>query len=176
MSAHQQGDGALTPANHFGGSFGPNEWLVDEMYQNYLADPNSVDSAWHEFFSDFTPKVSSTPLADAPRGGTPPTPVRAQNLSQQVPPVPAQPAITQPAAVNNNQEVPSQELFVPAPTSETFVKAPAPTQETVAPQVTTPPQTPADPVVKPIPTLSTPAASSAEPIRGPSEPSACQIP
>jgi len=62
VSAHQPGDGALTPANHFGGSFGPNEWLVDEMYQNYLADPNSVDSAWHDFFSDFLPALHRTVL------------------------------------------------------------------------------------------------------------------
>ena len=24
--------------------FGPNEWIVDEMYQRYLADPSSVGS------------------------------------------------------------------------------------------------------------------------------------
>ena len=35
--------------------FGPNEWLVDEMYQRYLADPDSVDAAWHEFFADYAP-------------------------------------------------------------------------------------------------------------------------
>ncbi|CAN5291581.1 multifunctional oxoglutarate decarboxylase/oxoglutarate dehydrogenase thiamine pyrophosphate-binding subunit/dihydrolipoyllysine-residue succinyltransferase subunit [soil metagenome] len=34
-------------------SFGPNEWLVEEMYQQYLADPGSVDAAWHEFFADY---------------------------------------------------------------------------------------------------------------------------
>ncbi|WP_197356277.1 2-oxoglutarate dehydrogenase E1 subunit family protein, partial [Streptomyces clavuligerus] len=26
-------------------AFGPNEWLVDEIYQQYLQDPNSVDRA-----------------------------------------------------------------------------------------------------------------------------------
>ena len=31
--------GANTPANHFGGSFGPNEWLVQEMYERYQSDP-----------------------------------------------------------------------------------------------------------------------------------------
>ncbi|WP_446686792.1 multifunctional oxoglutarate decarboxylase/oxoglutarate dehydrogenase thiamine pyrophosphate-binding subunit/dihydrolipoyllysine-residue succinyltransferase subunit [Plantactinospora siamensis] len=35
--------------------FGPNEWIVEEMYQRYLADPSSVDSAWHEFFADYRP-------------------------------------------------------------------------------------------------------------------------
>ncbi|MSO25587.1 MAG: multifunctional oxoglutarate decarboxylase/oxoglutarate dehydrogenase thiamine pyrophosphate-binding subunit/dihydrolipoyllysine-residue succinyltransferase subunit, partial [Candidatus Nanopelagicaceae bacterium] len=45
--------GANTPANHFGGSFGPNEWLVQEMYERYQSDPASVDKAWWDFFADF---------------------------------------------------------------------------------------------------------------------------
>ncbi len=35
--------------------FGTNEWLVEEMYQQYLADPSTVDQAWHEFFADYRP-------------------------------------------------------------------------------------------------------------------------
>jgi multifunctional 2-oxoglutarate metabolism enzyme len=35
--------------------FGPNEWLVEEMYDQFLADPSSVDPAWHDFFADFKP-------------------------------------------------------------------------------------------------------------------------
>ena len=31
-------------------SFGANEWLVDEMYEQYKRDPESVDEAWWEFF------------------------------------------------------------------------------------------------------------------------------
>ena len=31
--------------------FGPNEWLVDELYQRYQADPGSVDRAWWNFFA-----------------------------------------------------------------------------------------------------------------------------
>jgi 2-oxoglutarate dehydrogenase E1 component len=30
--------------------FGANEWLVDEMYERYQEDPNSVDRTWWEFF------------------------------------------------------------------------------------------------------------------------------
>ncbi|HZE66128.1 MAG TPA: hypothetical protein VE081_05820, partial [Sporichthyaceae bacterium] len=40
--------------------FGPNEWLVDEIYQQYLADPNSVDRAWWEFFADYQPGTDVT--------------------------------------------------------------------------------------------------------------------
>ncbi|MET9021996.1 multifunctional oxoglutarate decarboxylase/oxoglutarate dehydrogenase thiamine pyrophosphate-binding subunit/dihydrolipoyllysine-residue succinyltransferase subunit [Actinopolymorpha sp. NPDC004070] len=35
--------------------FGTNEWLVDEMYQRYLNDPDSVDKAWLAFFRDYQP-------------------------------------------------------------------------------------------------------------------------
>jgi len=47
------------------GDFGANEWLVDEMYQRWEADPSSVDPAWNTFFSDYR------------RGGSTPVPVRA---------------------------------------------------------------------------------------------------
>ena len=30
--------------------FGANEWLVDEMYEKYQEDPNSVDKVWWDFF------------------------------------------------------------------------------------------------------------------------------
>ena len=40
-----------TPAS----GFGANEWLVDEIYQQYLQDPNSVDRAWWDFFADYKP-------------------------------------------------------------------------------------------------------------------------
>jgi 2-oxoglutarate decarboxylase len=47
--------------------FGTNEWLVEEMYQQFLADPGSVDQAWHEFFADYRP---GSPVADtADRAG-----------------------------------------------------------------------------------------------------------
>jgi len=43
--------------------FGPNEWLVEEMYQRFLDDPSTVDTAWHEFFADYRPVEQ--PGADA---------------------------------------------------------------------------------------------------------------
>ena len=36
-------------------AFGANEWLVDEMYEQYQRDPNSVDKAWWDFFKDNAP-------------------------------------------------------------------------------------------------------------------------
>ncbi|MCZ7418880.1 multifunctional oxoglutarate decarboxylase/oxoglutarate dehydrogenase thiamine pyrophosphate-binding subunit/dihydrolipoyllysine-residue succinyltransferase subunit [Verrucosispora sp. WMMA2121] len=44
--------------------FGPNEWIVEEMYQRYLADPRSVDPAWHDFFADYRPGQSTAGTGD----------------------------------------------------------------------------------------------------------------
>src|SRR5580700_11343776 len=51
--------------------FGPNEWLVDELYQRYLADPGSVDMAWWNFFADYTPPVGSVAARAAREQGQP---------------------------------------------------------------------------------------------------------
>src|SRR5689334_2370663 len=57
--------------------FGTNEWIVEEMYQRYLADPASVDPAWHDFFTDYRPALSSlegttvAPAAPAPEKAAP---------------------------------------------------------------------------------------------------------
>ncbi len=32
---------------------GQNAWLVDEMYEQYLADPSSVSASWQDFFADY---------------------------------------------------------------------------------------------------------------------------
>lgn len=55
--------------------FGPNEWIVEDMYQKYLSDPASVDPAWHNFFADYKPEAAPAapaPVAPAPVPVTPP--------------------------------------------------------------------------------------------------------
>src|ERR1700744_4792820 len=69
-----------------GADFGANEWLVDELYQRYLADPGSVDKAWWSFFADYRPVMApgngsapSANAADAPAGPAPvPAPAPAR--------------------------------------------------------------------------------------------------
>ena len=39
--------------------FGPNEWLVDEIYQQFVTDKLSVDPAWWEFFEGYSPSDQS---------------------------------------------------------------------------------------------------------------------
>ena len=35
--------------------FGANSWLVEEMYERYRDEPQSLSAAWREFFSDYKP-------------------------------------------------------------------------------------------------------------------------
>ncbi|TQJ49884.1 multifunctional oxoglutarate decarboxylase/oxoglutarate dehydrogenase thiamine pyrophosphate-binding subunit/dihydrolipoyllysine-residue succinyltransferase subunit [Phycicoccus sp. SLBN-51] len=58
-----------SPTNDPLAAFGPNEWLVDELYQQYLKDKNSVDRAWWEFFEDYRP---GEPMVNGGTNGTAP--------------------------------------------------------------------------------------------------------
>ncbi|MBN9097281.1 MULTISPECIES: multifunctional oxoglutarate decarboxylase/oxoglutarate dehydrogenase thiamine pyrophosphate-binding subunit/dihydrolipoyllysine-residue succinyltransferase subunit [unclassified Pseudonocardia] len=55
--------------------FGPNEWLVEEMYQRFLDDPSAVDPAWHEFFADYRPAETPGEVATTSSNGVAPAPV-----------------------------------------------------------------------------------------------------
>nr|WP_167307717.1 multifunctional oxoglutarate decarboxylase/oxoglutarate dehydrogenase thiamine pyrophosphate-binding subunit/dihydrolipoyllysine-residue succinyltransferase subunit [Streptomyces tendae] len=89
-------------------AFGANEWLVDEIYQQYLQDPNSVDRAWWDFFADYKPGAAATPTASGAvttdSGSTPPAapaaqaPAPAQPKAAAPAPAPAKPAAAAPAA------------------------------------------------------------------------------
>ena len=78
--------------------FGANDWLVEEMYERYQADPTSVEPSWIEFFKTYKPgaesaaPVASAPVASAPKGGTPPVPKAAQKVSAPVVATQAAPA------------------------------------------------------------------------------------
>ncbi|MGW0190263.1 2-oxoglutarate dehydrogenase E1 subunit family protein, partial [Streptomyces sp. NPDC003362] len=91
-------------------AFGANEWLVDEIYQQYLQDPNSVDRAWWDFFADYKPGAAgaSAPAGTAAAGAAETTP------TTQTPAAPAAPAASAPA-------VPA-----PAPAAPKPAAAPAP--------------------------------------------------
>ena len=130
---------ANTPANHFGGSFGPNEWLVQEMYEKYQSDPSSVDKSWWDFFADFKSTPSSHNLsADAIKTAPNKTNKDTALAKPGTPPIPkAQ------LAKMAKQNIPTETVTL----ASTDLK-------------------PADPIVKPIPTLITPAAANVEQLRG----------
>ncbi|MEW6155585.1 MAG: multifunctional oxoglutarate decarboxylase/oxoglutarate dehydrogenase thiamine pyrophosphate-binding subunit/dihydrolipoyllysine-residue succinyltransferase subunit [Actinomycetota bacterium] len=55
------------PASAPGQAFGPNAWLVDEMYDRYRADPGSVGDSWRDFFEGYRPDGAAVPPT-APSG------------------------------------------------------------------------------------------------------------
>jgi multifunctional 2-oxoglutarate metabolism enzyme len=89
-----------------GPAFGANSWLVEEMFEQYRADPESVGGSWREFFEDYR---SMTAAAHAP-----------------APPAPAAPLLaapTQPAPVVDAPAPPAATAAAPASAPAT---APAP--------------------------------------------------
>ncbi len=57
-------------------ALGPNEWLVDEMYEQYLADPSSVSTSWQEFFTDYRRDQPDRAAVPAPTAHLPRRPLR----------------------------------------------------------------------------------------------------
>jgi multifunctional 2-oxoglutarate metabolism enzyme len=77
--------------------FGPNAGLVDELYRQYLADPESVSEAWREYFEDYQPRTGNgqaAPVAPAPAQAPPPEPT---------PPAPAPPPAAEPPKQTTDQ-------------------------------------------------------------------------
>ncbi|MFF5936618.1 multifunctional oxoglutarate decarboxylase/oxoglutarate dehydrogenase thiamine pyrophosphate-binding subunit/dihydrolipoyllysine-residue succinyltransferase subunit [Streptomyces sp. NPDC012508] len=125
ISTGQDGQGQ-NPAT----AFGANEWLVDEIYQQYLQDPNSVDRAWWDFFADYKPGTTEAPAA-----------ARQVSPAQAAPAAPAAPA---PAPAPAKAAPAAQ---APAPAAAPAAQAPA------APA-------PAKPAAAPAPAKAAPAAKA----------------
>ncbi|MGZ4469108.1 MAG: 2-oxo acid dehydrogenase subunit E2, partial [Nocardioidaceae bacterium] len=78
-------------------AFGANEWLVDEMYERYQQDPNSVDKAWLAFFKDYQPDSTSSATNGgatkaAPSSAPPSSPAKAAPAKPAQQPAQAAPA------------------------------------------------------------------------------------
>ncbi|MFD7330062.1 multifunctional oxoglutarate decarboxylase/oxoglutarate dehydrogenase thiamine pyrophosphate-binding subunit/dihydrolipoyllysine-residue succinyltransferase subunit [Streptomyces sp. NPDC059872] len=138
ISTDEDGQG-----KHPAAAFGANEWLVDEIYQQYLQDPNSVDRAWWDFFADYKPGTPGTAdtsgkadeaTATAAAGAAVPTP-------QATAPAPAAPA------------APAVPAAAPAAPAKPAAAAPAPAR----------PAAPAKPVVAAAPAAAAPAPAKAKP-------------
>ncbi|WP_245643569.1 multifunctional oxoglutarate decarboxylase/oxoglutarate dehydrogenase thiamine pyrophosphate-binding subunit/dihydrolipoyllysine-residue succinyltransferase subunit [Sanguibacter suarezii] len=66
--------------------FGANEWLVDELYEQYLKDKNEVDPAWWDFFESYQPGgASTTPESGAQAPAAAPTTASAPAAASDVP-------------------------------------------------------------------------------------------
>ena len=96
-------------------AFGANEWLVDEMYEQYKRDPDSVDKAWWAFFKErsareqgagtsgdgATQQTQAAPRAEQPaqakQADQPQQPKQSQAAPQQTQQKTEQPAQPKPA-------------------------------------------------------------------------------
>jgi multifunctional 2-oxoglutarate metabolism enzyme len=96
-SGDRPGESGVSPEGHIEPDFGPNEWLVEEMYQRYLADPHSVDRAWWSFFADYKPTLNGTVTSAPVNGAAPAAPAPAAPAAA-TPAAPAVPAPARPAA------------------------------------------------------------------------------
>ncbi|MFZ3021329.1 MAG: 2-oxo acid dehydrogenase subunit E2, partial [Candidatus Nanopelagicaceae bacterium] len=147
--------------------FGANEWLVDEMYQQYLEDPTSVDPTWAALFAKVppaggqVPSAAAGPTATAPRTTIAPTPESQLTPSVPTTPFPQAPQVTAaPSAPETAAAVESAVISAPE------VPIALSSQQPVLRQVDAATPTPADPIVKPVPVLVKPEAAAIEPLRG----------
>ncbi len=142
MSTQQQGNPLA--------DFGPNEWIVEDMYQRYLADPASVDPAWHEFFADYKPALEpATPDGPAAKPGAATKPDAATKPGAATG-TGATAAATKPAATAPAESAAAR---TPAKTAGTAPPATAPAKPAGAkPAATPPPASAAKPAAATVPT------------------------
>ncbi|MGW5197136.1 multifunctional oxoglutarate decarboxylase/oxoglutarate dehydrogenase thiamine pyrophosphate-binding subunit/dihydrolipoyllysine-residue succinyltransferase subunit [Streptomyces spiralis] len=133
-------------------AFGANEWLVDEIYQQYLQDPNSVDRAWWDFFADYKPgaaaAASSAPSIAAAAGAA-----ATSTAPQVAPAAPARPEQA-PAAPEPADAAPAPAAAPAKPAAQ----APAPAKPAAAKPA----------AAKPAPAAEAPAGPEFVTLRGPS--------
>ncbi|HYP22018.1 MAG TPA: multifunctional oxoglutarate decarboxylase/oxoglutarate dehydrogenase thiamine pyrophosphate-binding subunit/dihydrolipoyllysine-residue succinyltransferase subunit [Actinomycetota bacterium] len=107
-------------------TFGPNIWLVDEMYRQYQENPKAVSESWREFFEGYepghAPKRAEEPRRPEPprvQQAPPPPPVQQ---SQEATPIPddASPLRGVAARIAENME---QSLGIPTATSVRTIPA-----------------------------------------------------
>lgn len=101
--------------------FGANEWLVDEMYERYLVDKNSVDESWWPVLEQ---RRAAAPAAETP---APPAP------AAEAPAAPAPAPAADPAPAGETEPSPQNqqggEAQIPAEITEATPSGPIPVQQ-----------------------------------------------
>jgi multifunctional 2-oxoglutarate metabolism enzyme len=120
--------------------FGPNEWIVDEMYQRYLADPTSVDPAWHDFFADYKPAMAAGSIAT-------PDEATAANATA--------------SAKRAGTDAPAASTVAPVKPT-----VPAESEKPTAPEPAAKPAPTSAPATKPSPNGAVPSGATVVPLRG----------
>ncbi|MGO2031967.1 MAG: 2-oxoglutarate dehydrogenase E1 subunit family protein, partial [Glutamicibacter ardleyensis] len=132
--------------------------LVDELYQQYLVDKNSVDKKWWDIFESLTTENNASAAPAAPTAKAEPS----------APPAPApKTAPAAPVASSNGQGAPR--AAAAARTTESAPEAPAPAKAEAAPAKDAAPKTAPIPAQAPKPAPSTELYGEEKrtPLRGP---------
>ncbi|WP_157155501.1 MULTISPECIES: multifunctional oxoglutarate decarboxylase/oxoglutarate dehydrogenase thiamine pyrophosphate-binding subunit/dihydrolipoyllysine-residue succinyltransferase subunit [unclassified Diaminobutyricimonas] len=123
----------LVPGDGSSGEFGANEWLVDAMYEQYVADKNSVDKEWWPILENYRPTASgdqTDAAAEQATGGEPQIPAEV-TAEAATPAEPAEPATTTgstPIAKTTSVQPKPQPIPAQAPEAAPTAAA-APTEE-----------------------------------------------
>jgi 2-oxoglutarate dehydrogenase E1 component len=169
---------ATTPqdvTNDQDSDFGANDWLIDEMREQFLADPASVDQAWAEYFTthgtgaDGRPDPAASPLSVAAAPAVPSPPAATATTVATAPAV-----ATPPASVPTPANPAPTAVPAPVPASAPASGAPlVPSSPTIEPGPSTSSAAPDSPgsgrgVSPDLPRLqSVPAKAPSEPTRTP---------
>jgi len=113
-------------------AIGPNAWLVDERYEQYLADPAAVNDSWQDFFADYRPgggqatlPTPRTPVAAA-AAAPPPTPAPAKAAAPAASDAkPAKVQLGEPIRGAGARIVSNMEASLTVPTATSFREVPA---------------------------------------------------
>lgn len=99
MTIQKRSMSAVAPSQHDPSrslAFGANQWLVDELYDQYLADRDTVDPAWWEFFEDYRPgeepATPAVPTRPSEEPAATPEEASSSNIKDAPPAAQAEPA------------------------------------------------------------------------------------
>jgi 2-oxoglutarate dehydrogenase E1 component len=108
---------------------GPNAWLVEEIHEQYLADPSSVSEAWQDFFAGYHPPPAAPaapPPPQAPPAATSPSPSAAGPADEAAPePTAVEAPPGEPLRGASARIVANMEASLGVPTATSFRQVPA---------------------------------------------------
>ena len=165
MTSNEIGDENDADGDH-SNTAGPNSWLVDEMYSQYLGNPRSVPEEWRQVFGEGPPAGAEPDRTPARMPG--PDPVNPPTPSHRVQPQPApspQPAPTPIAPARDRKvrvaELPAKAHVADPPPTGTQAPAPIGTANGASPQPPAPTQLDGAPAPATAPAAAPPPAASA---------------
>ena len=129
--------------------FGANDWLIEEMYEQYVADPGSVDPSWATYFKNHglgagsngaAAATSAAPAQATPAGATgaakPSAAAKTAGAPAPSRPAPSQSAPSQSTAAARRQSSPAPAAS-PAPVRSAAPAQAAPRRQATVEQPTT---------------------------------------